>query len=439
MADPLSVAGTAVGIISLGIQVAQSLWDYYEAIENQHSDVAHTMQKLDHLLGILKHLQQQIDKRTFRSGEQDLLDDIESAIDQCGECIEELQEEASKFKRQPADGFRAVARATARRIAYPLRQSTLQKLDEDIDEAVAQLSLALQLLQQNDVSHIQSEVQDTKAILDLVRTTQISDSIRQWLKAPDATINFNEACQKKHPGTGLWFVQGHDFTTWLKKPRSFLWLKGFAGCGKSVLCSTAIEHTFRYRKSSPHTGLAFFFFTFNDESKQDASALLRSLVLQLSTQLNGSHAVLSQLHNSYQNATPPDQALMGCLRQIVRTFRQVYILVDALDESPRDKHREAMLQVLDDVRAWSEPGLHLLVTSRDEVDIRDELAATPEETIGMKNSGVDDDITKFISQHLRDNRRLRKWQEHYDQIEVALTERAKGVFVNNIYLLLQHC
>ena len=90
-----------------------------------------------------------------------------------------------------------------------------------------------------------------------------------------------------------------------------------------------------------------------------------------------------------------------------------------------------MLQALVDLRAWSEPGLHLLVTSREESDIQDvlvdELGALRDETIPMKNDSVDSDIASFISGSLKNDRRLRKWEKYHDQIEKALTERAKGV------------
>ncbi|CAJ2500801.1 Uu.00g036540.m01.CDS01 [Anthostomella pinea] len=254
-----------------------------------------------------------------------------------------------------------------------------------------------------------------------------STSSTKVTSAPDATINFNEACKKKHPRTGLWLVHGDVFHDWLRSARSFLWLRGFAGCGKSVLLSTAIQYAFRHRRSHPRTGIAFFFFTFNDESKQDASALLRALILQLSMQLDN-HNDLSRLQGSYRHASPPDEALLGCLHQLVRAFQDVYILVDALDESPRNKHREVMLQVIKDMRGWEEPGLHLLVTSRDEVDIREELDAKPEETIEIKNIEVDRDVAIFVAQNLQDNRRYRKWQRYSARIEKALTERANGVF-----------
>jgi ankyrin repeat domain-containing protein 50 len=421
MADPLSVAGSVVGVISLGITVTKSLVDFYTTARDQKSNVSHTAGKLNRLHGILQILGGQLTDRKFGADRASLVNDIERCVRACEEHICELQTENNKFKDH----------STARRLAYPFRQSTLQKLDEDIDEAVSHLSLALQLLQQKDIGKVQDDIDDAKSLLSLVRADQISSSIRDWLGAPDASVEYNNACKKRHPGTGLWFVQGLHFHSWLETPNSFLWLNGFAGCGKSVLCSTAIQHAFRHRRSSPRVAIAFFFFAFDDQSKQDASAMLRALVLQLSSQLKDNHSLLSRLHDIYRNTRLPDHALVDCLHQLARMFDCVYIFLDALDESPRDKHRADVLQTLADLRAWSESGLHLLVTSRNETDIRDvlcmELGASLDEIISMKNESVDRDIAAFTSQHLRGNRRLRKWKDYHDLIETKFAERAKGV------------
>ncbi|KAK7414588.1 hypothetical protein QQZ08_012523 [Neonectria magnoliae] len=427
MSDPLSVAGSVVGIASLGITVAQGLINYYAAFQSQTSDVAHTTKKLSRLLDLLESLRQQLERRRSQAEDSEILANMKSCMEDCKELIGDLETELNKFNQVPHQGTRARFRATGSRLAYPFRQSTLQKLDEDVNDFISCLSFATNLLQQSDICRVQDDIEGTKALLNLVRATQVSSGIREWLKAPDATIGFNEAVKKKHPGTGLWFVKGTAFMAWLEKPRSFLWLVGFAGCGKSVLCSTAIQYAFRHRRANQSIAIAFSFFTFNDEGKQDVSAMLRALVLQLSSQLDDRHAFLSRLHDSYRNASPPDPALLDCLQQLVRAFKDVYIVLDALDESPRDNHREAMLQVLAELRAWTEPSLHLLVSSRDEVDVREELAALPEEIIKMKNDSVDEDIASFISQHLRTNRRLRKWEEHHAQIETVLTTRAQGV------------
>jgi len=162
-------------------------------------------------------------------------------------------------------------------------------------------------------------------------------------------------------------------------------------------------------------------------------AMLRALVLQLSSQLNDNHALLSRLYDCYRNATPPDQDLEDCMHQLVRAFEHVYIILDALDESPRNKHRWGVLKTLVIIREWSEPGLHLLVTSRDETDIRDvlrdELYASLDEIVSMKNDSVRSDIASFVSCYLKDSRGLQRWGKYHDQIEKALTERANGVCV----------
>jgi hypothetical protein len=431
MADPLSVAGSVVGIISLAVTVTKSLVDFYTTTRDRKSDTAYTVSKLNRLLDLLEILHSQLADRTFRPDERDLLDNIERSIQACDELIHELKTENEKFRDNSNHSVAAAALTATRRLAYPFRQSTLQKLDEDIDETVSHLSLTLQVLQQKSIGNVQDDIEDAKSLLELVRAHQISSAIRDWLKAPDASIEYNSACKKRHPGTGLWLVKGSPFSSWLENPNSFLWLYGFAGCGKSVLCSTAIQYAFRHRRSSPRIGIAFFFFVFDDESKQDASAMLRALVLQLSSQLRDNHGLLSRLHDSYRNTTPPDHALVDYLRQLIRMFDHVYILLDALDESPRAKHREDLLRTLVDLRAWSESGLHLLVTSRDEPDIRDmlrnELGASDSEILSMKNESVDRDIAAFVSQHLRDNRKLRKWNDHHDRIEAVFAERAKGV------------
>lgn len=435
--DGLSVAASVAGILSLGIQVTQSLTDYYEAYKGQKSEIANIAKKLKNLLCVFESLRRQMTDRKFRADENGLLETIEGSIQMCEENIQELQTKIEKFKDSSSNTIQVAAQTTTRQLAYPFKQSTLRKLDADIDEIVSNLSLALAVLQQRNIGNVQDDIEDAKAVLDLVRATQISSTIRDWLKAPDATINYNDACKLKHPRTGLWFVDGSYFSTWLVKAKSFLWLNGFAGCGKSVLCSTAIQYTLRHRRSDPRIGIAFFFFTFSDDSKQDASAMLRALVLQLSSQLNDNHALLSRLYDRYRNATPPNQDLEDCMHQLVQGFKHVYIILDALDESPRNKHgknlRRGVLETLVIIRKWSEPGLHLLVTSRDETDIRDvlrdDLHTLPDEIVSMKNTSVDSDIASFVSDYLKDSRELRKWEKYHDQIEKALTERSNGVSV----------
>ena len=359
MTDPLSVTGSAAGLISLGIQVTQSLVDFYDSYKALDSDLFAITQKLECLLEIFCSLEKAISDRNFQEDERELIKNIETSIKACDELIQELQDECKKLNKTSSNGLEPAVRIAGRRAKYPFRKSTLQKLDEDIDEIRTNLSFALGVLQLKDNKRIQDDITEIKTLLDLVKTNQISSNLRDWLKALDATIDYNTACLKKYPGTGLWFVRDPRFTKWLTEGNSILWLNGFAGSGKSVLCSTAIQFVLRHRRSDPRIGIAFFYLTFNDESKRDEAAMLRALLLQLSTQLQDGQADLVKLYNSYKIGTIPSPVLIIYLRRLIERFRDVFIMLDALDESPRDGPRGHVLDTLETMRKWGLQGLHL--------------------------------------------------------------------------------
>jgi hypothetical protein len=427
MGDPLSIAAGVAGLVSLGIQTVQGLVDFYSSYKSQNTTIARTTDKLEALLGTLQTINQTLANRQFRADEKDVIVKIENSIQSCEDLISELQEEYEKFSNSSASGIRAAIRGAGRKLTYPFRESTLKKLDEDIGDIRENLSLSLDVLQLRSAHDLQNDLTDIKVLVNLVRESQVSNRIREWLRAPDATESHNQACAKRHPGTGLWLVKSPKFANWLEADKSFLWLNGFAGCGKTVLSSTAIQYTFRHRRSNPRIGIAFFYFSFSDAAKQDAAGMLRTLLLQLSNQLMDGHIALNRLYSNHIGGQPPLPALMESLRQVVNSFQDVYILVDALDESPRHKKRETVLDTLRDLRGWSVHGLHILVTSRDELDIRERLDTSNDEEIPMQNTEVDKDIADFVSQHLRQDWKMQKWSVYHDKIEQALVDRAKGV------------
>ncbi len=155
--------------------------------------------------------------------------------------------------------------------------------------------------------------------------------------------------------------------------------------------------------------------------------MLRALLLQLSGQLSDNYMDLAHLHNSYQTSPPPAEILIECLHSLIRKFRQVYILLDALDESPRYEQRDHILNTIRTMRKWLLPGMHLLVTSRDDPDIGESLDAASDEEVILKNDKIDRDISDFISGQLKTDRRLRKLDKYHGQIQQALTEGAQGV------------
>lgn len=56
-----------------------------------------------------------------------------------------------------------------------------------------------------------------------------------WYSAVDPYSNHSAACEKREPTTGDWFLNCAEFAAWLISQKSFLWLHGIPGCGKTVL------------------------------------------------------------------------------------------------------------------------------------------------------------------------------------------------------------
>ncbi|MCJ1466370.1 hypothetical protein MMC07_004989 [Pseudocyphellaria aurata] len=419
MADPFSIAGTATGLISLGIQITHSLVEFYKSYKSQDLTLAGTVERLEWLSENFQCLQKTLSARNVQTEEQSL---IETSIQKCDELIQELQTECQKFRKTSLDGSIAAVRVARRRAAYPFRESTLKKLDESIAEILHNLSFALNVLQLKDLRNTQDNIAEVKILL-------ISSYLRDWLKAPNATVDHNAACAKSYPETGMWLVESPAFSNWLTEQNSILWLNGFAGSGKSVLCSTVIQFALRNRASDPRVAVAvaYFYFTFSDESKRDESGMLRALLLQLAAQLQDGETELNRLYQSYNFGVPTSRVLLEYLRRLFQRFHHVRIVLDGLDESPRDDLRERVLDTLNSMRNWGFPGLHLFVTSRDEPDIRDSLNLFTQQQVSMRNLGIDRDIADYISGRLENDLRLKKWLLHRDKIQKILTQRANGV------------
>ena len=427
MADPLAIASGIAGLLSLGIQVTQSLVSFYTTYKDQDTVLAKVTQNLDNLQNIFRALDAAVEERRSQADTQDLLQEVEKAVQKCEEIITELESECEKFHKDTGAGLKDRVKIAGRRAAYPFRKSTLQKLEEDVSDIRENLSFALEVLQLKGQTQIQDSMSEVKSLVERTNASQVSLTIRCWFMAPDASSDHNAACAKRHASTGQWFINGHHFRTWLEERNSFLWLNGFAGCGKSVLCSTAIQHAFHEMRHKHGVGIAFFYFSFDDETKQDSNGMLRALLLQLSVQLQDGEKHLEQLYTVYKSGFPPVDVLLNSLRSFLERFRDSYIVLDALDESPRDFKREGVLKVIQEIRSWSISGVHILVTSRNGLDIREALDPSLNQDLLMRNSEVDRDIANFISDLLTNDAKLRKWEERHGEIQTKLTTRAQGV------------
>lgn len=138
------LAGTAVGVISLGIQVCQGLVEYYGSWKDAPKDVARICQSIRSLEEMLNVVNTAVKDNGVASQAES---GIQSGIDSCGTSIAELQSQLVKVKEVNGPSIWSKVHGQGRRLLYPFRESTLLKLNGIVTEMRENLRFALDVRQ----------------------------------------------------------------------------------------------------------------------------------------------------------------------------------------------------------------------------------------------------------------------------------------------------
>ena len=160
--------------------------------------------------------------------------------------------------------------------------------------------------------------------------------------------------------------------------------------------------------------------------------MLRSLISQLATQCTKEPNPLKSLYSSCGSGTqqPKFCDLRQTLRDLIQTFDDTSVIIDALDEC---KERGKLLDDIRDFVKWQLGGLHILVTSRREGDIKATLdpLLNENQNIDIHSEVVDRDIRVYIREIVHTAEGLSRWRNKpgvQGEIEKALTENASGMY-----------
>ena len=145
MSDPLSVAGSAVGIISMSLTVLQGLIQYYVSWKDYSQHVDRLVKSLQMFLQTLELLNETITGSCF---EAKIVAHVEKSINSCQDGVNSLQKKLDKVQSiaLPDRPIYSKILTQGRRLLYPFKESTLTKLQEIISELKDNLTLVMRTL-----------------------------------------------------------------------------------------------------------------------------------------------------------------------------------------------------------------------------------------------------------------------------------------------------
>jgi len=205
------------------------------------------------------------------------------------------------------------------------------------------------------------------------------------------------------------------------------------------MTSSAIIEDIKHISNTGPAYMAFFFFDFKDLGKQDARALLSSVIVQLSRRSQSFYDILFNLYSVHDKGSqqPSIGALTKCLEDMINASGDVpvYLVLDAVDECPNTKgipsSRRQVLELVEKLFKQGPPRLHLCITGRPEVDIRtslEPLTSTSNRICLHDQIGQKKDIVEFVRGVVYSDENMQRWLDKDKQSVIKmLSERANGM------------
>ncbi|EXF78839.1 pfs domain-containing protein [Colletotrichum fioriniae PJ7] len=257
---------------------------------------------------------------------------------------------------------------------------------------------------------------------------QTWEKMRTWLAVPDWSSIADEARYFRHPETGAWIFETTAYQNWISGTYKHLWLRGKAGCGKTVLSTRILDHL-----AQDKSIVLSFFFNFNSNYRRTRTKdeMLRSLAIQLYRMGYDSMPYLDRLFRFCKDGEyePDTTSLEEVVNLMLAAQPKATIILDALDESTT--RREVLAWLEDMFRSRRLEHVQFLYTSREEGEF---LHRIPD-LIGdqcclrLDPEAIDADIRSYvISRTLRMFNKAQMPNDSLERIQTDIGNRANGMF-----------
>ena len=171
------IAASVTSLISLKIQITQSLIDFYKFYKYQDSELVNIIERLESLAKTFRRFEKTLSSRTFQTNEQNLIKNIEKSIIYYKKLVQKLQNKCKKFNKTSSNEIKNTAKVASRCTIYSFRQNTFQKLNKDITEIQVNFFIALNVLQFNNNQRFQKDANEMKTFLKLQSQSNLIKSL----------------------------------------------------------------------------------------------------------------------------------------------------------------------------------------------------------------------------------------------------------------------
>ena len=220
-----------------------------------------------------------------------------------------------------------------------------------------------------------------------------------------------------------------DWSSEIKdKTAKFLWLYGLPGTGKTIICATIIK---QLQKSSPL--VLHYFSSAHNHSDTTLDVIIRHWLLKIARyHQNGFLLIIGALQHVYRGEVLSVPDTWTVFEYVVPRLKSCTFVLDGFDEFTISSRAGFLIKLKQHVRDMS---TKVLIVSRDESDIRSELASNSSTTLGISFSSyqIEKEDTRtdieLVSNKIVQNKLTGQDESLLNRLASTLVERCDGMFL----------
>ena len=251
----------------------------------------------------------------------------------------------------------------------------------------------------NQIRQLEEDKRSMKKKTPLDKAKELFDDNAKRLEPTNAAETALEKHKsRREKGTCNWIFELEEYKTWRSSTESsLLWVSGVGGLGKSILMSTVIDGLQGTFKEDKGCSAQYFFCSAGEEATRLVARIKKQLLHQLyqlalsdesSDILDKSNDVILNFlgkkdsadskPGSQQKKSEKATGFEDAYASLAKIFgKKIFLVIDALDECT-DRKDAGILKTLQETLSASELPLKIMVCSRPEPDIVDDLVDKPE-------------------------------------------------------------
>ncbi|KAH6637503.1 ankyrin repeat-containing domain protein [Boeremia exigua] len=322
---------------------------------------------------------------------------LAKVIKDCEDEIKDLEAELKKVEDSKLPGLS---------LPWLLKEKALARRLDKLTRLKQDLQLSMQTDQTSLHLHTHREDEAFRSSFAEKERENQRRQIINWLDPAPFSSTCNDAQKTRTADTFTWLLESPSITAWRNNPHSNIWLHGIPGCGKTVFASSVVETLTAHCQQDRTRTLAYYFFEFGSRAKGTADSFLRSILSQTIAQNEVVPNAVQTLYTESSGGVrgPSEKRLLEVLHAVLNASKDVYLIVDAVDES---ENRTEILGILRQLELWAIPSLHLMATSRSEEEFENSFQGFCQ--VSLEGKMHIRDIRKYTRQRMQDGRAWSKW------------------------------